>query len=57
MLKVCFSSSSTAQPWPALIEWLGEVSGMAIDWQELPGDFINLRTPAPLHTGRNPRSD
>ena len=44
-------------PWPTLIEWLGEVSGMAIDWQELPGDFINLRTHAPLHAGGNPRSD
>ena len=31
-------------PWPALIEWLGEVSGMAVDWQKLPGDFVNLRT-------------
>jgi type II secretory pathway component GspD/PulD (secretin) len=31
-------------PWPDLIEWLGKASGMAIDWQELPGDFVNLRT-------------
>ncbi len=31
-------------PWPALIDWLSDVTGMAIDWQELPGDFINLKT-------------
>ncbi|MFO0914842.1 MAG: secretin N-terminal domain-containing protein [Pirellulales bacterium] len=31
-------------PWPALIEWLSEVSGMSIDWQELPGDYVNLQT-------------
>lgn len=31
-------------PWPALIEWLSDVSGMSIDWQELPGDYVNLQT-------------
>jgi hypothetical protein len=32
------------QPWPAVLEWLAEVSGMSLDWQELPGDFLNLST-------------
>ena len=32
------------QPWPALIEWFSEVSGLAVDWRELPGDYLNLRT-------------
>lgn len=30
------------QPWPGLIEWLAEVSGQPIDWQELPADTVNL---------------
>ncbi len=32
------------QPWPDLLRWLAEVSHMALDWQELPGDYINLAT-------------
>ena len=32
------------QPWPALLDWLGTVSGMSLDWQELPGDYMNLAT-------------
>jgi hypothetical protein len=32
------------QPWPALLDWLGTVSGMSLDWQELPGDYLNLAT-------------
>ncbi|MCA9216064.1 MAG: hypothetical protein KDB27_23515 [Planctomycetales bacterium] len=31
-------------PWPPLIQWLGEISGRSVDWQELPGDFVNIRT-------------
>ncbi len=32
------------QPWPDVLEWLAQISGMSIDWQELPGDYINLST-------------
>jgi len=34
----------TGQPWPAVLTWLAEVSGMSLDWQELPGDYLNLVT-------------
>lgn len=33
------------QAWPALMEWLAEISEMPLDWQELPGDFVNLASP------------
>lgn len=33
------------QPWPALLEWLAEISEMPLDWQELPSDFVNLASP------------
>ncbi|MGC1273898.1 MAG: secretin N-terminal domain-containing protein [Planctomycetaceae bacterium] len=32
------------QPWQAVLEWLAGISGLSLDWQELPGDFLNLRT-------------
>lgn len=32
------------QGWPDLMRWLSEVSGMSLDWQELPGDYLNLAT-------------
>ena len=32
------------QPWPAVLEWLAQISGMSLDWQELPGDYLNLTT-------------
>ena len=31
-------------PWLSIINWLGDISGMSVDWQELPGDVVNLRT-------------
>lgn len=31
-------------PWLAIINWLGDISGMSVDWQELPGDVVNLST-------------
>ncbi|MEX2142045.1 MAG: secretin N-terminal domain-containing protein [Pirellulales bacterium] len=34
----------TGQPWPAVLEWVATISGMSLDWQELPGDFLNLTT-------------
>ncbi len=35
------------QPWPAVLRWLAKVSDMSLDWQELPGDTINLATRRP----------
>ncbi|MBN2021634.1 MAG: hypothetical protein JW809_02470 [Pirellulales bacterium] len=32
------------QPWPAVLEWLADVSGMSLDWQEAPGGYLNLTT-------------
>lgn len=32
------------QPWLGVLQWLAEVSGLSLDWQEVPGDFLNLRT-------------
>jgi type II secretory pathway component GspD/PulD (secretin) len=32
------------QPWPAVLEWLAKISEMSLDWQELPGDYLNLTT-------------
>jgi type II secretory pathway component GspD/PulD (secretin) len=32
------------QPWPDVLKWFAEISGMSLDWQELPGDNLNLKT-------------
>lgn len=32
------------QPWQGVLEWLARVSDLSLDWQELPADFLNLRT-------------
>ncbi len=40
--KVEFNFQST--PWPPVLDWLAEVSGKSLDWQELPGDYLNLHT-------------
>jgi type II secretory pathway component GspD/PulD (secretin) len=40
MLKLNFQG----QPWPDVIRWLKKVSGKSLDWQELPGGFLNLST-------------
>lgn len=32
------------QPWADVLEWLAAISGMSLDWQELPGDYLNLVT-------------
>ncbi len=37
------------QPWPDVLRWLAAVSNRSLDWQELPGDYINLATQRP-HT-------
>ncbi|MBW3540435.1 MAG: hypothetical protein KY476_09200 [Planctomycetes bacterium] len=36
--------SFRGQPWPAVLDWLGTVSRMSLDWTELPGDHLNLTT-------------
>ncbi|MBN1852252.1 MAG: hypothetical protein JW829_05990, partial [Pirellulales bacterium] len=32
------------QAWPDVLHWLAGVSGMSLDWQELPSDYLNLST-------------
>jgi type II secretory pathway component GspD/PulD (secretin) len=32
------------QSWPDVLDWLARVSGRSLDWQELPGDYLNLTT-------------
>lgn len=32
------------QPWPKVLEWIADLSQMSLDWQELPGDYLNLST-------------
>ncbi len=34
----------THQPWPGVVQWLADISQMSLDWQELPGDYLNLTT-------------
>lgn len=34
----------TGQPWPDVLQWLADISGMSLDWQELPSDYLNLVT-------------
>ncbi|GAB5402509.1 MAG: hypothetical protein Aurels2KO_07400 [Aureliella sp.] len=35
------------QPWPDVLRWYAEQSNLSFDWQELPGDYINLATQRP----------
>ena len=32
------------QPWPKVLRWYADVCDLSFDWQELPGDYINLAT-------------
>jgi type II secretory pathway component GspD/PulD (secretin) len=32
------------QPWLDVLEWLAKISNLSLDWQEVPIDFLNLRT-------------
>ncbi len=32
------------QPWLSVLEWLARISQLSLDWQEVPADFLNLRT-------------
>ena len=36
--------SFTGQSWPDVLQWLADISSMSLDWQELPGDYLNLTT-------------
>ena len=40
--KVTFNFQGVA--WPPVLNWLARISGLSLDWQELPGDYLNLRT-------------
>ncbi|HBE70835.1 MAG TPA: hypothetical protein DDW52_22035 [Planctomycetaceae bacterium] len=35
------------QPWPDVLKWYAQQASMSLDWQELPGDYINLATQRP----------
>ena len=52
-----FRLSFNGQPWPAVLEWLAEKSGMSLDWQELPGDYLNLTMTQRSYTIREVRHD
>lgn len=41
--KVAFQFRN--QPWVDLVQWLAEIAGVPLDWQELPADRVNLRSP------------
>ncbi|MFO1022280.1 MAG: secretin N-terminal domain-containing protein [Planctomycetales bacterium] len=32
------------QPWQDVLDWVAEISKCSLDWQEMPGGFLNLQT-------------
>lgn len=40
--KVTFNI--VGQPWEPVLQWLSDASRLSLDWQELPGDSLNLIT-------------
>ncbi|QDU38233.1 Bacterial type II/III secretion system short domain protein [Maioricimonas rarisocia] len=40
--KVTFNFQGV--PWLPVLTWLAKISDQSLDWQELPGDYLNLRT-------------
>ncbi|HTI51123.1 MAG TPA: secretin N-terminal domain-containing protein, partial [Planctomycetaceae bacterium] len=36
--------SFQGQPWLSVLEWLAQISNLSLDWQEVPSDYLNLRT-------------
>jgi type II secretory pathway component GspD/PulD (secretin) len=32
------------QPWPNILQWLANLYGYSLDWQEMPADYLNLTT-------------
>ena len=41
------------QKWDDVVDWVGRISGLSVDWTQLPGDYLNLRTP-PASRGYTP---
>jgi hypothetical protein len=33
------------QKWPDVIDWYSDTANVAIDWQELPNDYLNIESP------------
>ncbi|OYP37776.1 hypothetical protein CGZ80_04565 [Rhodopirellula sp. MGV] len=33
------------QPWVELVQWLAQIADQPLDWQELPADRVNMRSP------------
>jgi type II secretory pathway component GspD/PulD (secretin) len=42
-----YSFNFNGQPWPGVLNWLAQISEMSLDWQEMPGDYLNLSTQRP----------
>ncbi|MEW4528998.1 secretin N-terminal domain-containing protein [Maioricimonas sp. JC845] len=40
--KVTFNFQGV--PWLPVLTWLAKISDQSLDWQEIPGDYLNLRT-------------
>ncbi|HVA51492.1 MAG TPA: secretin N-terminal domain-containing protein [Pirellulales bacterium] len=40
--KISFSFNG--QPWPAVLEWLADISDMSLEWDEAPAGYVNLTT-------------
>src|SRR5262249_3211631 len=38
------SFSFKGQPWLPVLEWLADISHMSLDWQEIPGGYLDLTT-------------
>lgn len=36
------------QAWPDVLQWMADVSGLALDWQELPADMLSIATPGKM---------
>ena len=39
-----YSFNFRGAPWAAVLTQLADASNLSLDWQELPGDYLNLRT-------------
>jgi len=37
------------QPWPAVLDWLSDISHKSIDWQEAPSGYLHLTTQRPYN--------
>lgn len=38
------SFSFKGQPWPAVLEWLADISDMSLQWEEAPAGYLDLTT-------------